>query len=174
MGEGGPPHTRSATGCSWRVASLCSELTWHCPIALSPGCSAKSPESALHSPGTAARREAGGLGGTPVRYRTSDALACLRMQPVSPWQLGMLPSAGPAGSHLPSRHVELIRGLNRGPPSPTPASPLPRALSDPVHRQCCFLQLSSVTKTTGSEQTAAKSCQWASRAKLLVKHHPWP
>lgn len=113
------------------------------PGTVPPLCPRGAAPKAGHQSRTPQGRQPGrerGVGGTPVRCCTSHALACLRMQPVSPWQLGMLPSPGPAGSHLPSRHVELIEGLNRGPPSPSPASPLPRAQFDPVHRQCCFLQ----------------------------------
>lgn len=60
---------------------------------------------------------------------TRDALACLKMQLVSPWQLEMLPSPGPTGS---SPHHHPILRFTRGgvqsitshptqpPPSPEP------------------------------------------------------
>lgn len=172
MGEGGPPHTPNRLQL-W-LASLCSELTWHSLTALSPGCHAKSRAPALPSPGTAARKEAGG---TPMRDCTSAALACLRMQPVSPWQLGMLPSPGPTGSHLPSRHVELIGRVNRASPSPTQPPPSPEPCltqSTSSAAFCRFLQSPKPPARSRLQQNPANGQAGPSPVQLPVEHHPWP
>lgn len=70
---------------------------------------------------------------------TSDAITCLRMQPVSPWQRRMLPSLGSAGNSPPTRRCAYRSG---GPsitshPMQPPASPEPR-LTQPASSATFF------------------------------------
>lgn len=75
---------------------------------------------------------------------TSDAFACLRMQPVSPWQLRMLPSPGPTGSSPPTlccayqRRGQNITSHPTQPP-PSPESHLTQPTSSTAffgHQNC--------------------------------------
>lgn len=88
-----------------------------------------------------------GRRGTPTQDCTSDALACLRMQPVSPWQLGMLPPPGPTGSSSPppccayQRWGQSITPIpTQPPPSPEPPPTQPASSAAFFSHQNCRLR----------------------------------
>lgn len=77
-----PVQQAAAEGLLHSALSSPGTVPLLCPQSATPNARIQ----ALHSRGT----QPGGKVGTPMQDCTSDALACLRMQPVSPWQLGML------------------------------------------------------------------------------------
>lgn len=103
-------------------------MLWLSLLAQSPCSDPKVPPQKLGtSPALPWDDSQEGRWGTPMQDYTSEALGCLRMQPASPWQLGMLPSPGPTGADPLPSNVVLTEDEDRASPSTQPSLPHPQS-----------------------------------------------
>lgn len=102
-----------------------------------------------------------------MQDRTSDALTCLKMQPVSPSQLS---SPDSMESSPPAPCCVYWRGGRALSPPHNPACPLLRAPSDPAHQQQHFLQSPKPLALNRLQQNPANG--QAGPAQHLEKYCP--